>query len=281
MALIVGFNETQHSQTAGDLGAAYNPLVPNGTPGSKGFEVPDLSLPGGVDPSRFDRRNHLLASVNQEAAPDGVRSPRPGMEAVYHRAFDLIRSQKVRAAFDLEQEPAAARDRYGRNGFGQSTLMARRLVEAGVRFVTVNWPSYFAWDHHGSIEGGIKSTGGWLDLALSSLLDDLHQRGMLKKTLVMVMGEFGRTPKLNGSGGRDHWVSVMSVLMAGAGIRGGQVVGSSSNDGYPDERPVHARDVVATAYRALGIDLNAEMETVIGRPIQVLPDAEPVRELLG
>jgi uncharacterized protein (DUF1501 family) len=202
------------------------------------------------------------------------------MQALYERAFDLVRSQKARRAFDLEKEPPALRDQYGRNGFGQSSLLARRLIEAGVRFVTVNWPSYYAWDHHGSIEGGMKSTGNVLDMALSSLLEDLRQRGMLERTLVMVMGEFGRTPRLNKDGGRDHWVNVMSVLMAGAGLRTGQVIGSSTTDGNPDERPVHAKEVVATAYRALGIDLNAEMDTVIGRPIRVLPDTEPVRELL-
>jgi hypothetical protein len=280
MHLIVGFNETQHSQTAGDLGPAYNPLVPDGIPGNADFRVPDLALPGGTDAARFDRRTRLLAAVNRHAGPEGMRSPRAGMEAIYERAVDLIHSQKVRAAFDLEKEPAAVRDGYGRNGFGQSVLLSRRLVEAGVRFVTVNWPSYYAWDHHGGIEGGMKNTGAWLDMALSSLLEDLRQRGMLERTLVLVMGEFGRTPKINKDAGRDHWVNVMSVLMAGAGIRGGQVIGSSTPDGYPDERPIHARDMVATAYQALGIDTRAQIDTIIGRPIQVLPDAEPVREAL-
>ncbi len=282
MALIEGFNETQHSQTAGDLGAAYNPLIPNGTPGNANFSVPDLALPAGTDRSRFDRRARLLTAVDAGAHdPRGTGSARAELEAVYGRAFDLIRSRKVHQAFDLEGEKAADRERYGKNGFGQSVLLARRLVEVGVRFVTVNWPSYYAWDHHGPIADGIKSTGGTLDLALGALLEDLQQRGMLKRTLVMVMGEFGRTPRLNAAGGRDHWVQVMSVLLAGAGIRGGQVIGSSTNDGYPDERPVHARDLVATCYRALGIDPEAQMDTVIGRPIQVLPDAEPVREALG
>lgn len=280
MKLIEGFNETQHSQTAGDLGPAYNPLVPDGIPGEKGFAVRDLGLPEEVKVARLDRRAQLLADVNRTAGPEGLRSPRPGMQAAYEQAFDLLHSAKVRAAFDIEAEPAAVRDRYGRNGFGQATLLSRRLVESGVRFVTVNWPSYYAWDHHGSIEGGIRSTGGWLDGALASLLEDLHQRGMLERTLVMVMGEFGRTPKLNPAGGRDHWVGVMSVLMAGGGIRGGQVVGSSTPDGYPEDRPVHAKDMVATAYAALGIDPEASLDTVIGRPIPVLSGAEPVEELL-
>jgi uncharacterized protein DUF1501 len=277
MALIAGFNETQHSQTAGDLGPAYNPLIPDGIPGDAGFAVRDVALPGGVDPARFDRRTRLLSGVNRKP---GAGAPQAGMEAIYEKAFDLIHSEKVHAAFSLEKEPAALRDAYGRNGFGQATLLARRLIEAGVRFVTVNWPSYYAWDQHGSIESGMKSTGGVLDMALSSLLEDLATRGLLERTLVLVMGEFGRTPRINAGAGRDHWPQVMSVLMAGARIRGGQVIGSSTNDGYPDERPVHARDMVATAYRAIGINPEAELPTVMGRPIKILPDAEPVQELL-
>lgn len=280
MKLIEGFNETQHFQTAGDLGPSYNPLIPDGIPGEAGFAVRDLSLPGGVDRGRFDRRCHLLAGVDRRLAA-GASSPAGGMQAIYERAFDLIHSECVHAAFDLSREPEKLRDGYGRNGFGQATLLARRLVEAGVRFVTVNWPSYYAWDHHGGIEGGMKSTGAWLDQALSSLLDDLSGRGLLETTLVLVMGEFGRTPKLNTSGGRDHWVGVMSVLMAGARVRGGRVVGSSTTDGYPEERPIHARDMVATAYAALGINPEASLDTVLGRPITILPDAEPVREVLG
>jgi hypothetical protein len=280
MKLIDGFTETQHSQTAGDLGAAWNPVIPDGVPGETGFAVRDLPLPGGVDGSRFSRRSRLLERVNLTRGLEPTRSPRREMQALYERAFDLIHSRRVEDALDLAKEPDRLRDAYGRNGFGQATLLARRLIEAGTRYVTVNWPSYYAWDHHGSIEGGMKSTGGWLDAALSALLEDLEQRGLLERTLVLVMGEFGRTPKINASAGRDHWVHVMSVLMAGARIRGGQLYGSSTADGYADDRPLHARDMVATAYAALGIDPETEVETVIGRPIRVLPDAEPVAALL-
>jgi hypothetical protein len=280
MKLIEGYNETQHFQTAGDLGPAFNPVTPDGIPGEAGFGVRDLALSPTVQRDRFDRRTKLLSRVDPPIGADGPRSVRRGMEAVYERAFDLIHSNRVSQAFDLAQEPAKLRDAYGRNGFGQSTLLARRLVETGVRFVTVNWPSYYAWDHHGSIEGGMKSTGGVLDAALSALLQDLTDRGMLSRTLVMVMGEFGRTPKLNAGAGRDHWVNVMSVLMAGARIRGGQVYGSSTPDGYPDEKPLHARDMVATAYAALGINPEASLDTVIGRPITILPEATVAPELL-
>lgn len=280
MRLIVGYNETQHSQTAGDLGPAYNPLIPDGIPGSSGFSVRDLTLPKGVDKKRFNRRRELLAGVNETAGPEPQRSPRGGLQSIYEKAFDLIYSDKVHNAFNLAKEPDKLRDQYGRNGFGQTTLMARRLIESGVRYVTVNWPSYYAWDHHGGITGGMKSTGGWLDAALSSLLADLQDRGMLERTLVLVMGEFGRTPRLNKGAGRDHWVHVMSVAMAGGRIKGGQVIGSSTDGGYPDERPIHARDMVATAYSALGINTRQELQTVISRPIQILPGSTPVHEAL-
>jgi len=277
---ILGISETDHSQTAGDLGPAWNPVIPDGVPTEKGFGMRDLPLPERVDPGRFARREKLLGGVNRECGPEAQRSARADLGAAYRRAFELINSDRVRQAFDFEKEPASVRDRYGRHAFGQTVLLARRVVEAGARFVTVNWPTYYAWDHHGGIEGGMKSLAPLVDSALSALLEDLQQRGMLQKTLVICMGEFGRTPVLNKDAGRDHWVHVMSVLMAGGGIRGGQVVGSSTNDGYPNERPIHAREMVATAYAALGIDTSAEVQTVIGRPIQVLPGVEPVRELL-
>lgn len=271
--LVAGVSATDHSQTAGDLGPAWNPVTPDGLPGEEGFGIPDLDLPASVTPVRFERRARLLASQTGGEASEAERS-------LYQRALSLVRSDHIRRAFDLESEPAALRDRYGRHGFGQSTLLARRLVESGVQFVTVNWPNYYQWDHHTEYPGRMKYQGPVLDYALSALLGDLKDRGMLESTLVMCMGEFGRTPKVNANAGRDHWVNVMSVLMAGGGIRGGQAFGSSdSQGGYPNERPVHARDMVATAYHALGIDTKAEIHTLDGRPIQVLPDAEVVREL--
>lgn len=280
MKLIDGYNETQHFQTAGDLGAAYNPLIPDGIPGEASFGVRDSRLGGEVDASRFRRREAMLRGVQPADPAPALRSPEPGLRAVYERAIDLLRSPRALEAFDLAAEPDKLREAYGRNGFGQATLVARRLVERGVRFVTVNWPSYYAWDHHGGIQGGMKSTGSWLDGALSSLLEDLDQRGLLSSTVVMVMGEFGRTPRLNTGAGRDHWVHVMSVLLAGGRIRGGQAYGSSTADGYPDDRPLHARDMVATLYAALGIDHERVLDTAIGRPTPILPGGAPVAELL-
>jgi hypothetical protein len=279
--LIAGVPEVEHSQTAGDLGAAWDPLVPDGVPGSDGFGIRDLALPGGLGLARFERRVQLLAGADQHAgAQDGVRSPRPGFAAAEARALDLIRSDRVRQAFDLDREPTTLRDRYGRHAFGQTALLARRLVETGVRFITVNWPQYYQWDSHNNNETSARKLLPILDAALGTLFEDLHERGLLERTLVLCMGEFGRTPRFNKDGGRDHWIHVMSVLMGGGLVRGGQVIGSSTQDGYPDARPVHAREVVATAYTALGIDLHAEMRTMDGRPIQVLPGAEPISELL-
>jgi hypothetical protein len=276
--LIAGIPEVDHSQTAGDLGPAWNPVVPNGVPGNAGFGLPDLDAPTGVNGSRQRRREALLDSTL--GSPSAHRITASDLDTAQHRALDLIHSGRVREAFALDQEPQPLRERYGTHGFGQSALLARRLVERGVRFVTVNWPNYYEWDHHGNVQGAIKGLGPILDNALASLIEDLNNRGMLQRTLVICMGEFGRTPKLNKDAGRDHWVNVMSVLMAGGGIRGGQVIGSSTPDGYPDERPVHAQEMVATAYRSLGIDLDAELVTAGGRPFRVLPGVEPIHELL-
>jgi hypothetical protein len=275
MNLVAGLNATEHCQTAGDLGGAWDPVTPDGVPGLEGFGIRDLDLPQGVPPVRFERRARLLSGGPAEAG-----SPGGSEDALYRRALSLVRSDQIRNAFDLEGESTSTRDRYGRHGFGQSTLLARRLVENGVGFVTVNWPNYYQWDHHTEFAGRMRYNAPPVDFAVSALLDDLRDRGMLDHTLVLLMGEFGRTPKVNPNAGRDHWVHVMTVLMAGGGIRGGRIVGSSDAQGaYPDERPIHAREMVATAYHALGIDVHAELRTMDGRPIPVLGEAEPVREL--
>ncbi len=276
MTLIAGVSEVDHGVTAGDMGAAWNPVIPLGVPGLPGFGVADLALPPAVTASRLGRRIRIREEV-ERLGGDTARSS--GGE-LYDRAFGLIQSDRVRSAFDLESEPRKLRDRYGRHGFGQSALLARRLVERGVRFVTVNWPNYYQWDHHTNFVGRMKNDAAPLDDALTSLLEDLTDRGMLKRTLVLCMGEFGRTPTVNKEAGRDHWIHVFSVLLAGGGIRGGQVVGSSTVDGYPDERPIHARDLVGTIYQALGISPDSEIHMADGRPVQVLPNAHPVRELL-
>jgi hypothetical protein len=214
--------------------------------------------------------------------------PHRGADAIYQKAFALMDSNGVRRALDLRDEPDALRDRYGRNHVGQGALMARRLVEHDVRFVTVNWPNRLAWDSHTDLEGQMRMhLAPTLDRALSALLDDLHDRGLLETTLVLVMGEMGRTPKIGNpdfryADGRDHWSSVMSVLMAGGGVRGGQVIGASDADGaYPAERPVASHDVVASVYHAFGISPDDTVEAVGGQPKKVLEHGEPVLELFG
>jgi hypothetical protein len=195
-------------------------------------------------------------------------------------------SSGVRQAFDLRKEPDRLRDRYGRNHVGQGSLLARRLVEQGVRCVTVNWPNRLAWDSHSDLEGQMRShLCPTLDRALSTLLDDLDQRGLLETTMVLAMGEMGRTPKIGNpdfryADGRDHWSSVMSVLIAGGGVKGGQVIGASDADGaYPHDRPIPSHDVVASVYHAFGIGPDDTVEAVGGRPQKVIEKGEPVLEL--
>jgi uncharacterized protein (DUF1501 family) len=206
------------------------------------------------------------------------------------RAYNLLASPAATQAFDLSQEPASVRQRYGGKSIGQSCLLARRLVEAGVPFITVN---NTGWDTHADLETRLKSgfTGATvgvglipsLDLALSALIDDLQDRRLLDETLIVVMGEFGRTPKLNTQGGRDHWPRVFSALLAGGGVAGGQVIGSSDATGEtPHQRAVTPSDLAATIYSLLGIDPSLELHTDDGRPVRVVPTgAELIPELLS
>jgi uncharacterized protein (DUF1501 family) len=202
------------------------------------------------------------------------------MSEFYQRAYSMVTSPAAKEAFALDQEPERVRRAYGRTTFGQSALLARRLVERGVRFVTV---TKGGWDHHANIftqldEGMLAD----LDQTLSALLIDLKERGMLQKTLVLCMGEFGRTPTVNYAVGRDHWPDVASVVVAGGGVRGGQILGASdAKSAYPVDRPVTPGDLAATIYHCLGIDWNKEYHTRDGRPIKILSQGEVIQELLG
>jgi hypothetical protein len=214
------------------------------------------------------------------------------LDTTFHQAYTLMSSQKAREAFELHKEPDQVREKYGLNRFGQSCLLARRLVEAGVRFCTVNmFETVFdeiTWDIHGSkpfspISCYRDLVGPMFDMAYSSLLEDLKQRGMLENTMVLAMGEFGRTPKINPAGGRDHWPQCWSILMGGGGLKGGQVIGSSDDIGAtPKDRPVTPAEVAATIYKGLGISLDLELPGAQGRPIPLVErGVEPIRELFG
>jgi hypothetical protein len=269
----------------GWMGHAYDPFEVNRhrgdkeDPNSPDFGFPDLTLRAEVDPRRLDGRRGLLDQVNAQTDALQRSGAARVMDDYQQRAFALLTSAETRRAFDLSREPAALRARYGRNSYGQSCLLARRLVEAGTRMVLVRWaPDCNAtWDTHGTIANQppafnvLKGTLlPQLDNGLGTLLEDLQLRGLLDETLVVVMGEFGRSPKVNPWAGRDHWPRCYSVLLAGGGVRGGHIYGKSGRVGDdPSEDPVTPHDVVATLYTLLGIAPETELPDNLGRPIRI------------
>jgi len=273
-------------QHAGFLSAAHDPFVINGDPNTPGFTPGELRVRDTLGGDRLLRRRGLLEQANLRA---GLADPGEagGLPSHYARAFDLVTGNDAARAFDLSRETPATRDRYGRHIFGQSTLLARRLVEAGVRLVAVNWvrhdngPGGQGWDSHSRhLEWSRDELLPPTDRAASSLLSDLDERGLLAETLVVVMGEFGRTPRFNPNGGRDHWPHVFSVLLAGGGIRGGRVHGASTPDGaYPAADAVSPADLAATLYHCLGIEPEAEIRDRVDRPFPVA-DGRPISNLL-
>jgi hypothetical protein len=260
------------------LGAAYGPLIVNGDPNSEAFQVKDVSLPKGVDEARLDARRDLLKQLDRmQRITESPSDPVRGLDSYTAKAYDLVTSPDAKAAFDIKKEDAKLRDAYGRNHVGQQFLMARRLVEAGVPWVSIHWGG---WDHHFNIFNDMKRMLPQLDSAYSTLLKDLKQRGLLDNTLVVLLGEFGRTPKINAGPGRDHWGPGMSVTFAGAGIPGGQVIGATSPDGHsPVERALSAQDYACTIFQKLGIDYRKEFQNELGRPTQMVSGGEPIREL--
>ncbi len=263
----------------GFIGGAYSAFnVPD--PSTPNFRVQDINPPATVNDDRLTRRRGFTARMNERfttALPDdSVRS----VDTFYQRAYDLINSGSAKKAFDLTQENPGTRDLYGRTTYGQGALLARRLVESGARFVTV---SKGGWDtHQQNFQNLSQRLLPELDKAIAGLVSDLSQRGMLDKTLVVVMGEFGRTPKINGRGGRDHYPRCRFVTFAGAGIRGGQIIGKSDDKGTtPVERPVSVEDVASTLYHALGIDYSKQYITPTGRPIHLAANGAPIKELWG
>ena len=263
------------------LGARYAPFVVKNDPNQGSFRVRDVALPKGLDGSRFSSRQDIRREVDQllrirdEAAGDPVES----YDEYFRQGHELITSAQAQEAFDIHREPAATRDLYGRNSFGQRALLARRLVEAGVPFVTLYDGG---WDHHTNIFKSLDSMLPPRDRALAALIQDLDQRGMLDSTMVICLGEFGRTPKINERGGRDHWSNAMSVLFAGGKTPGGQVVGATDRKGYSaSKRVLSPENFASTIYRKLGINPDKILYTPEGRPVHLVSDPTPIRELMG
>ncbi len=270
----------------GFLGRQYDPYVLIQDPNSPTFAVREFEPAPDVDVSRLDGRKSLLRSLDRfqaerESSPESART----RDTFAEHAFQLATSPKAKEAFDLSREPAKVRDTYGRNRVGQGMLLARRLIEAGVRFVTIQGyvdTGIYAWDHHWGIFGHLDKQLPIYDQCYSALLNDLSDRGLLDTTLVITAGEFGRTPKLNKDKqgpGRDHWSNCFSLTLGGGGVKTGQVIGASDRLGaVPKERPVSVADFVATVYQALGLDPHAEF-VAQGRPMKMLPTGTPVKEL--
>ena len=281
-----------HGQDAGFLGKAYDPFVLNSDPSTADFKVPDLLPPKEIGEVRLERRRQMRELVDSSVKNFESSEQAKLMDSNFASAYRIMTSSQAREAFDLAKEPMKVRERYGLNRFGQSCLLARRLVERGVRMVTVNtFITVFGeitWDIHGSkpftsIEGMRDIVAPMYDQGYTALIEDLFQRGMLDDTMVTCLAEFGRTPKVNPAGGRDHWPNCWTVNFAGGGVKGGQVIGKSDEIGaYPAERPVDPGEIVATIYESLGIDLHTELPGPQGRPYPVVDfGKQSIKELFA
>ena len=248
-----------------------------GDPNAKEFKVRDLSMAQPMKPEQQERRQSLLQAVDHLAGTIEGNDQIATYDEFQKKAAEMILAPDAKSAFDIEKENEKTRDSYGRNEFGQSCLLARRLVESGVRFVTVNSGG---WDHHAKIFESLDKKLPMFDQGLAALINDLTERGTIKDTLVLCMGEFGRTPKVNKDAGRDHWGHAGSILFAGAGVRGGKIIGATDKTGsYVTDRPVSPADICHTVYEALGIDPRKQLRTPEGRPVEILPDGATIEEL--
>ena len=269
----------------GFLGATYDPFWVLDDPNSPAFQVRNLALPEEISPDRMTKRSQLLASLDRQLDQQGERSL-SAMNGFQKQAFQLLTTTAAKQAFDLSREPEKTRDSYGRNIYGQSVLLARRLIEAGTRMVTMSWApdANATWDTHGGNFVKLKETLlPQFDAAVSSLLADLSDRGMLKRTLVAVLGDFGRTPKINtNNAGRDHWNACYSIMLYGGGVKSGFVYGTSDRQGaQPLENPISPGDVVATMYRLLGLDPRAVIYDSLDRPHTLVPQGRVVHEIIA
>jgi len=272
------------SRSAGPhfLGGQHAPFVIDGDPNRKGYRVRDVVLPRSISEGRADTRLKLRRSLDRmlRIADAAAADPAVEFDSFYQQGIDLISSPKAQAAFDVEQEPAAVRDRYGRNDFGQRLLLARRLAGVGVSFVTVY---NGGWDHHTNIfKEPFRKKVDLVDTGMAALINDLHDRGQLDSTLVLLLGEFGRTPKINKDVGRDHWPHAMSVLVAGAGVPPGQVIGSTDVKGYYASDSIYSpEDFACSLYTKMGIDPHKILYTNTGRPLPIVNGGAPIKELFG
>lgn len=262
------------------LGGQHAPFIVSGGPNSDAFRVNDVVLPGDLAEGRVNSRRDLRAALDKmKRCQDKIaEDPTVEFDRFYEQGFDLVSSAKAQEAFDIHREDPKVRERYGRNDMGQRFLLARRLVEVGVSWVTVNWGG---WDTHGGLEATYKGDMlKTLDQGVSALLTDLSERGLLDTTLVLLLGEFGRTPKINPGGGRDHWPHAMSVLMAGAGIPGGQIIGATDAKGYyASDNVYRPEDFAASIYTKMGINPHQVLETTAGRPVHLVNDGRLIKEL--
>lgn len=267
------------------LGAKYAPFVVGGDPNNKHFQVRDVELPKGVSDERFASRRdlrHLVDRLPRFSDP-ATADPVLAVDEFFHQGLELITTPEAQKAFDIHSESDATRDAYGRNSFGQRALLARRLVEAGVPFVTLYDGG---WDHHSDLFGALKTRLPSWDQTVAALINDLDARGLLENTLVLALGEFGRTPKIStlpgqSKPGRDHWANAMSILFAGGGTPGGQVVGATDRQGHSAvERILSPENFVSTVYLKMGIDPDKVYYTPSGRPAHLVSDPTPIRELM-
>ena len=264
---------------SGYLSSAFGPFALGSDPARGDFQVRDLNLPKGVDEKRFERRKSLLETVDYHFRSLEESDALDSMDAFYQHAYKLISSQKAREAFDLSKETDKTKDAYGRTDAGQRMLLARRLIEGGVRFVSL---TAGGWDHHDNIKAGIEGQLPRVDQAVAALIRDLDERGMLDSTLVMVTTEFGRTPKINKTGGRDHWPRVFSTMLAGGGMKQGYVHGSSDAlGGEVDTDGVGVADLATTIYHQIGIDPDARLMSPGNRPVEIVDGGDVIDSLLA
>lgn len=263
------------------LGASYNPFAPDANPNEASFQVRNLKLPGRVDAERLERRKQLVSDLDTIRRDLDAKGDMNGLDTFYRDAMEMVTNTKAQQAFDVNRESVKVRDRYGRNDLGQCCLLARRLVEAGVTFVTVQAGG--GWDTHGNNFTELKRRLlPQFDSGVASLVEDIYDRGMQDDVLVLAMGEFGRTPKINKDAGRDHWPGAMSVLYSGGGLKMGQMIGTTNALAeYPTSKPYTPGCVLSTMYHALGIDHKHVFYDQAQRPMPVLSEGEPIKELVG